>query len=244
MPESDDKNKGAGGGAGQGGAGGGAGAGDDTVTLKKSELDKINSDSENYKTGMLKYKKDSDDLAALKKKEADDKAAKDAAAAAGNNGGSAGETNVGEVAMKAGEKAASKVLRDTSEKTAKAAFIKAHPEYAGEAWTELLKHLTFSGSEVTHDEVMDRFESALFEHKRKSGKLDEYMDEQRERARSEGRAEGALGAGYGTGAAGDGTNKGKSGTLSPKGEEMARAMHVDPEKVKKVDPSKDNVINP
>ena len=49
--------------------------------------------------------------------------------------------------------------------------------------------------------------------------------------------------GVDTGGAGDqGEGKDKA-ALSPKGEQMAKSMHVDPEKVKQVDPSKDNVIN-
>ena len=60
----------------------------------------------------------------------------------------------------------------------------------------------------------------------------------------EGRIQEQMGSGQGTGGAGDRNEGGKgAGTLSPKGEEMARAMHVDPTKAAKVDLSKDNVID-
>jgi hypothetical protein len=215
-------------------AGNGGGSGDDEeiITIKRSDLKKIEFDRDNYKKGLLQKKADERDL-----HDGDGKGG-------GGDGAGAGhvidEKKVGEVATAA----TNKVLRDASEKTAKRAFLKAHPEYVDDAqWISLMSHLTFKGGELTHDEVVDRMEAALFEHKRSTGRLEEHLKAEHERGVREGRIQEQTGSGQGTGGAGD-KNEGKgTGTLSPKGEEMARAMHVDPEKVKKVDTSKDNVID-
>ena len=150
------------------------------------------------------------------------------------------EKKVGEVASAA----VTKTLRGASEKTAKRAFLTAHPEYVDDAqWTALMSNLTFRGTEVTVDEVLDRMEAALLEHKRSTGKLDEHLKAEHERGVREGRIQEQTGSGQGTGGAGDRNEGAKgAGQLSPIGEYMARVMHIDPEKVKKVDPTKDNVI--
>jgi len=263
MPNNnDDQNKGgaggegagAGAGAGQGGegAGNGAGAGagqgaggeGETVTMKKSELDKLQSDLKKSNEDRDNYKK-----VALGKK-ADERnlgGGQGGGEGAGQGGGQGGgnvidEKKVGEVASSA----ANKVMRDASERTAKRAFLKAHPEYLDDAqWTALMSHFAFKGGELTYEDVLDRMEAAVLEHKRSTGKLDEYLKSEHDRGVREGRIQGNLeGAGAGTGGPGDRGEGGKgAGALSPKGEEMARAMHVDLEKVKKVDPSKDNVID-
>jgi hypothetical protein len=220
------------------GSGNGAGAGDgeETVTMKKSELKKIEDDRDNYKTGLLAKKADERNL-----HEAGAGAGAGQGAGDGKSGVVVDEKKISETAAAA----TNKVMRDAAERTAKRSFLKAHPEYVDDAqWTAMMAHLTFKGSELTHDEVLDRMEAAVLEHKRSTGKLDEYMREERERGVREGRIQAEVGSGHGTGAAGDKNEGGKgAGTLSPKGEEMARAMHTDIEKVKKVDPSKDNVIN-
>lgn len=223
------------------GSGNGAGAGDgeETVTIKKSELNKLTEERDNYKTGLLG-------------KKADERNLHGAGAGAGDGKGGAGEgagagaavideKKVGEVASAA----ATKTMRDVAERTAKRSFLKAHPEYVDDAqWNAMMPHLTFRGTEVTHDEVLDRMEAAVLEHKRSTGKLDEYLASERERGIREGRIQEQTGSGHGTGAAGDKNEGGKgAGSLSPKGEEMARNMHTDPEKVKKVDVSKDSVIS-
>lgn len=209
-------------------AGNGGGEGEETVTIKKSDLKKIEEDRDNYKKGLLSKKADERNL--------------------GGDGGTGGdkgniidEKKVGEIATAATNKA----MRDAGEKTAKRAFLTAHPEYIDDVqWTALMSHLTFKGGEVTYDDITNRMEAAILEHKRSTGKLDEYLKSEHERGVREGRIQGELGSGLGTGGAGDKNEGGKgAGTLSPKGEEMARAMHTDPEKVKKVDISKDNVID-
>ena len=206
--------------------------GEETITMKKSELKKIEEDRDNYKKMGLQKKADERKLEG------------GAGEGAGGGAGGAGvvdEKKISEIATAA----TNKTLRAASDKTAKRAFLTAHPEYADDAqWTAFLSHLTFKGGEVTHDDVAGRMEAALLEHKRSTGKLEDHLKSEHERGVREGRIQGELGSGQGTGGAGDRNevNKG-AGQLSSSGEHMARVMHVDPEKVKKVDPTKDNVIN-
>ena len=215
------------------GNGGGSGDGEETITMKKSDLKKIEEDRDNYKRIGLQKKADERNL------HGDGKGGD----GGGQGGGSAiDEKKVGEVATAA----TTKVLRDAGEKSAKREFLHDHPDYIDDGqWTSLMAHLTFKGGEVTKEEVRDRMEAALLEHKRSTGKLEEHLKSEHERGVREGRIQAEAGSGRGTGGAGDRNDGGKSsGSFStPKGEEMARGMHVDPEKAKKVDPSKDNVIN-
>ena len=217
------------------GNGNGSGDGEETVTMKKSDLKKIEEDRDNYKKMGLQKKADERDLHA---------GAGDGKGGAGDGAGAGAvidEKKVCEVASAA----ANKAMRDASERTAKRVFLKAHPEYLDDAqWASMMANLTFRGTEVTTEEVSDRMEAAVLEHKRSTGKLDEYLKSEHERGVREGRIQGELGSGHGTGGAGDRNDGGKgAGSLSPKGEEMARAMHTDPLKAAKVDPSKDNVID-
>src|SRR3990167_6760776 len=213
-------------------AGNGSGAGAETVTIKKSDLKKIEEDRDNYKAGLLAKKADERNLHG--------DGAGDGSGAGDGKGGAVDEKKVAETATAATNKA----LRDASERTAKRAFLKAHPEYVDDAqWTAMMQHLTFKGTELTHDEVFDRMEAAVLEHKRSTGKLDEYMRSEHERGVREGRIQGQVGSGHGTGGGGDRNDARAAGALSQKGEEMARAMHTDPAKAAKVDIAKDSVID-
>lgn len=227
-------------GAGEGGSGQGAGSADETVTIKKSELDQITSDRDNYKKGLLGKKADERNLGGEGAGEGEGEG-EDAGEGAGSGSASIDEKKVGEVATAA----VTKTLRAASEKTAKRAFLTAHPEYLDDTqWQSLMANLTFKGNETTHDEIVDRMEAAVLEHKRSTGKLDEYLKSEHERGVREGRIQESVGSGHGTGGAGDRNEGGKgAGSLSPKGHEMAAAMHVDPAKAAKVDPAKDNVID-
>src|SRR3990167_7317689 len=172
------------------GNGNGGGDGNETVTMKKSDLKKIEEDRDNYKAGLLAKKADERDLHN-----------KGGAGAGDGKGGSEGagappaavidEKKVGEVASAA----ANKTMRDASERTAKRSFLKAHPEYVDDSqWTAMVAGLTFRGNEVTVDEVLDRMEAAVLEHKRSTGKLDEYLKSEHERGVREGRIQGELGS--------------------------------------------------
>jgi len=200
---------------------------DGFVKVKKSQLHKIASDKVNYKKIGLEKKAEERKLQEDKEK-------------GGQGNGVMDEKKIQETATGATNKA----LREAAEKTAKRKFFKDHPEYVDDKnWNELLPLLTFRGDEITHEDVLDRMEGAVLEHKRKTGKLDEYIESEKKRAREQGRMEGQIDGGREFGGAGD-RNEGKGqAPLSDKGQEMARAMHVDPEKAKKIDPSKDNEID-
>jgi len=211
------------------GAGGGNGGGDgeENVTIKKSELEKIKSDRDNYQRGLLAKKADERNLNP-------------------NDKGGNGNTVIDDKKIiDTATVAATKTLRESADKTAKRSFLKTHPEYIDDVqWKELMSHLYFKGGETTHEEVIDRMEAAVIEHKRSTGKLDEYLKSEADRISRENRINSDINSGTGTGGAGDKNGSGKdSGTLTPRGEEMTRRMHNDPEKVKKIDISKDNVID-
>src|SRR3990167_3592238 len=150
--------------------------GDDTVTIKKAEWEKVQSDRDNYRDGLLKKKADERDF---KKEE--------------SQGSSAGEANVidEKKISEFASAAANKSLREASERSARHSFLKDHPEYiADDQWTDLMSHFTLKGNELTKEEVQDRMEAAVLEHKRSTGKLNEYLEGQRERALKQGRIEG------------------------------------------------------
>lgn len=216
------------------GNGGGSGDGEETVTMKKSDLKKIEEDRDNYKKMGLQKKADERDL--------------HAGTGDGKGGDGTGQGNSAVIDEKkindTATAAANRAMRDASERSAKRNFLKAHPEYIDDAqWTQFMSHLTFKGTESTQEEVADRMEAALFEHKRSTGKLEEHLKAEHERGVREGRIQAEVGSGHGTGGAGDSGGGKGAGTLSPKGEEMARRMHTNPEKVKKIDISRDSVIN-
>ena len=201
---------------------------DGFVKVKKSQLHQIASDRNNYRKIGLEKKAD-------ERKLQEDK------------GGEVKKDTVVIDEKKIQETATGatrKVLYDAAEKTAKRAFYKAHPEYLEDKnWNELLPSLFMKGDEITHEDILDRLEAGVLEHKRKTGKLDEYIEQQKKRARDIGRIEGQMGSGREFGGTGDRNESQNQGQLSDKGQEMARAFHVDPEKAKKIDPSKDGEID-
>lgn len=213
------------------GAGNGAGDGEKTITIKESELEKIKSDRDNYREGLLKKKADERSLGDKGKSENK------------SDGGTIDEMKVKEIA-KAESAAVFAEVYKANESRAKHAFLKKYGEYVNDTqWMELMSHFTQRRSKAITEDILDDLEDAVLIHKRSTGKLEDHLKAESERARREGRIEGQMDAGRG-GGADDKNESGKgTGSLSPKGEEMARAMHTDPEKVKKVDLSKDNVID-
>lgn len=198
---------------------------DGFVKVRKSQLHKIASDKANYKKIGLEKKAEERKLTPEVEKK--DTAVID-------------EKKIQETATIT----ATKILRDSAEKTAKRQFFKDHPEYVDDKnWNELLPYFAYKGGEVSHEDVLDRMEAAVLEHKRKTGKLDEYIESEKKRAHEQGRMEGRFDGGREFGGTGDKNESKNQGQISDKGQEMARAMHVDPEKVKKVDISKDNEID-
>jgi len=201
---------------------------DGFVKVKKSQIHKVMSDRNNYKKMGLDKKIEDRKLDV---KVVDDKVVVDKAVI--------DEKKIQETAADATKK----TLREAAEKTAKRLFFKDHPEYVDEAeWNKLLPNLTFKGDETTTEEVSDRMEAAVLEHKRKTGKLEEYMEAEKNKAHNEGHTAGQMEIGREMGGAGDKNEAGNSKPLTEKGKEMTNAMHNDPEKVSKVDIKKDSEI--
>src|SRR3990167_4387630 len=132
MPENNENNEGAGGddaakaaadkaaadaaAAAAAGAGDGKGGGDgeETVTMKKSDLKKIEEDRDNYRKGLLAKKADERNL---------EGAGGQGGQGGGQGAGAADEKKISETATVATNKA----LRSASERTAKRAFLMEHP---------------------------------------------------------------------------------------------------------------------
>lgn len=201
----------------------------ENVTIKKADLDKINSDLENYKKMGNSHKEKAEKWEAYEKAEI----AKSEASKNQNqdNQNQFDESRVSEVTKK--------TIREANQRTAQNLFFKNISE---EEKIAVLAELKLSGNELTVDELTDRLDAALLEHKRKTGKLDEYIGQQKEIARQQGQFEGQMNIGHQGGGAGDRNEQSKGSELSERGKEMAARLHADPEKVAKIDPSKDNVI--
>lgn len=238
----DDIKEGADGNQENAGAGGGDGStkhpipeakapGEETITVKKSEFEKIQSDRDNYRAGLLKKKADERSL---------DNKNKDA----GAGSIAIDEAKIAEIA-KAQATAAFAETYKSNENRAKILITKKYGELVDDAnWVGFMSHFNGRRGRATVEDILDDFEDTMLLYKRSTGKLDEHLKSEHERGVREGRIQGELGSGRGTGGAGDRNEALRStGILTPKGEEMARAMHVNPEKVKKVDLSKDNVID-
>ena len=206
--------------------------GEETITMKKSDLKKIEEDRDNYKEGLLR-------------KKADERSLDDKGKGGGEGGATIDEAKVTEIA-KAQATAAFAETHTSNEKRAKILITKKYGELVDDAnWVGFMSNFTGKRGRATIEDILDDFEDAMLLYKRSTGKLEEHLKAEHERGVREGRIQGELGSGRDTGGAGDKNDGGKSSGAfsSPKGEEMARGMHVDPEKAKKVDPSKDNVIN-
>lgn len=219
---------------------GAAGAGDETITIKKSDWDKTNVDLANYKEATVRKKADERSLEGG----SSNNNGENPAGAGGGSGNAAtqiDEKKVTEVATAA----ATKVQRDTAQKTAKQSFFRKNPQYLNDDdWKALMENTTFRGSETTPEEYYSRLEAGMYEHLRVTGKLESFISEQREKAREEGIMEGVFGSSGSVGNSGNRTQgAGNSkGGLTQKGTEMASKLHVDPKKAEAVDPKKDNEI--
>lgn len=205
-------------------------ASDEDITIKKSELEKIKSDRDNYREGLLKKKTDERTLDKEKDK--------------GGSGSTIDEAKVAEIA-KAQVSAGLAETHKSNENRAKLLISKKYNELIDDAnWAGFISHFTGKRGKATVEDIMDDFEDSMLLYKRQTGKLEEHLKAERERGRREGFIESNLDKARDAGGAGDKNDGGKSSGFSTlKGEEMARGMHVDPEKAKKVDVSKDNVIN-
>lgn len=215
---------------GQGNQGGGQGGGsEETVTLKKSEHDKLVSDLNNYKTGLINRK------------------------AGDRSGGEGGEGGQGSGDKPLDQKkveeistaAASKVLSQKATKDANKQFLSGHAEYLDDKqWQELLTHYHPKRGTLAPEDILEDFEDAVLAHKRSSGQLETYLNDQAEKRRKLAEANAAAEAGREAGSNGQRTSGGGTGgaTLTPDGQAMAQRFGHDPKKVAEVKPE-DRTIN-
>jgi hypothetical protein len=134
----------------------------------------------------------------------------------------------------------------SNENRAKRLFLTKYSEYLDDAqWADMISRYNSKNGKASVEDILEDFEDAVLLHKRSTGKLDEHLKRESERNRREGRIEGQMDSGRDGSSAGDrnGLGKGSGSFTSQKVDEMARAMHVDPAKAKKIDPGKDNVID-
>lgn len=197
----DDKNKN-GGDGGNNGGGSGNGPADDVVTIKKSDLKKIEEDRDNYRDGLLAEKTKNKNLPGND---------------GGNNGGgnspaALDEKKVEEIATNA----VHQVSKKTAEKNAKARFFKTNPEYLDDkVWQELLPHVAISKDDNDEDAIMSRLEDAVLVHKRRTGKLDEYLEQQRQNAQRQAEIDAQVNMGRNGGGVGGKANQGGGPKVVP-----------------------------
>lgn len=171
-----------------------AGGGDETITIKKKDWEKTNSDLENYKTGLLN------------KKAADRSLDGDGGQGSGNGSGNQNldEKKVEEIATRVSQKN----THSANEKAAIKEFIKTHADYADDKnWAELLPFLPGKINKDDPAAIIDAMEGAALLHKRSTGKLDEYMAQQADQARRDAEMQAHVNMGFGAGGLGQRTNR-------------------------------------
>ena len=199
-----------------------AAADGDTITIKKKDWEKTNSDLENYKTGLLNKKAADRTL--------DQNAGGDHGA--GNSGGSAlDEKKVIEIATKASQANTHK----SNEKAAIKQFLKTHADYTEDKnWAELLPFLPANINKDDPAAIVDAMEGAVLLHKRSTGKLDEYMSQQADTARREAEMNAQVNLGFGAGGVGQRATQGNSSDKPAESTiEMGKRFGHDADKIEK-----------
>ena len=210
---------------------------DEVVSIKKSELEKIKSDRDNYKQ------------ATLSKKTSERKLGKQ------DDGGEEDKKVVpsATIDIDTVKTAAREVFQEAqgqtekeNEKEALDKLVELHPEYKDDsAYNDLMSDFASKRGKRKVENIMKDLEDAVLLNKKRTGKLDEYLNSERERGKQEGRTEGQISNAMNAGSVGDRSNAGRPSTtkLSPEGERMARNMGIDPKEAGKIDIHKDNVIS-
>lgn len=212
------------------------GGGNDTITVKKADYEKLQSNHDNYRDAVIKHNTDSKKLdPASETNEGKKEDPVDI---------TIDETKVGQIV----DNKTSSFFADiekSNEARAKRNFLSKYPEYIDDGqWVDMVSDFSPRRGKKTIEDIQDDLEDAVLLHKRRTGKLDEHLKSEHERGRQQGRTEAQAEGGH-VGGVGDKKDEGSSssGFETPKGEEMARGMKIDPEKAKKIDPLKDSVIN-
>lgn len=171
--------------------------GDETVTIKKKDWEKTNSDLDNYRTGLIN-------------KKTQDRTLDPESEPGNNNAGNGGtptldEKKVIEIATRTSQATSHKA----NEKTAIKQFLKTHPDYTEDKnWQELLPFLPKGINKDDPAAIIDAMEGAVLLHKRATGKLDEYLSERAETIKREADMNAQINMGFGAGGIGAKTNSG------------------------------------
>ena len=197
-----------------------AGGDGETITIKKKDWEKTNSDLENYKTGLLN------------KKAADRTLSQNADNGSQNNSSAAlDEKKITEIAIKATKA----TTHSTNEKAAIKQFLAKHADYTEDKnWAELLPFLPANINKDDPAAIVDAMEGAVLLHKRSTGKLDEYMAEQAVTARREAEMNAQVNMGFGAGGNGQKLNQGNQTDKPAESTvEMGKRFGHDAEKLEK-----------
>lgn len=174
--------------------------GEETVTMKKSELDKIQSDLENYKNMGIKYKNDRN----LPDPE------QPGQGSAPSGGAALDEKKVAEIATQA----SASVVRKKEQKNATSRFLKDNPDYIkDENWQALLPFITIKGEDQDEDAIYARLQDAVLTHKRRTGQLETYLADQRAEAQRQAEINAQVNLGASAGGVG--------GKVNPQGVQKA-----------------------
>ena len=173
----------------------GGGGNEETITIKKADWEKTQSDLKNYQTGLINEK--------TKNKTLD---------GAGNEpavSGAMDEKKVQEIAIAAANSRDHK----KNEKGAIKRFVIAHPEYGDDAnWQQLIPLYKPVSGKDDEDSIIADLEDAVLAHKRRTGKLSEYLAEQAEAARRQAEIDANVNIGQGAGGVGQRVNTNERGS--------------------------------
>lgn len=202
----------------------GGGGDDETVTIKKKDWEKTNSDLDNYRTGLINKKTQDRTL---------DQNAGGGNNDAGNGGGAPtlDEKRVTEIATKATQATTHKA----NEKAAIKQFLKTHADYTEDKnWAELLPFLPANINKDDPAAIVDAMEGAVLLHKRATGKLDTYLADQAEKAKQEAEMNARVDLGFGAGGIGHRANQGNQADKVPETTiEMGKRFGHDADKLEK-----------
>lgn len=218
------------------------GGNEETVTIKKSELDRINNDLENYRKATLDRKAAEREA---KKKEAEEAAKNTANEAGQSNSITLDEKKIKEIVQQA-QTSTINIFEKANEKAAIKEFMGVHKELLDDAtWTDFISDYSPRRGKTSKEEILEDFQDAMLVYMRRIGKLDEYLKKEAERMQEFNNANHRANIGHNAGSRGDGSSSGGSDNarITPTLERVSSHFKHDPKEIAKVDVSKDSEIN-
>lgn len=159
---------------------------EETVDSLKAKLEKIETEKENYKTGLLKYKKLSLDKKEEKKEEEIEYPEWD------ENSKKFQEQTLNQAEKKAEERAKT-IVEKYNEKSAIAQFVKKNPELAEEKnWNEVIANYHPRSGKESPEDILNDLDEALIVTRYRNGELTKGEAEAEERGIKKGKAEAQI----------------------------------------------------